>query len=437
MVCYQGKRAGQTITEQASEVLERENREFNQTNDVLCKASVYELFSAIIFLRLCMGRPWVLAMIFPIVLGVIAVLCAITVIYPYLLYSQILKHLPSLNVDHREGAWSSVTLVFCAFNEEHAIKEKIENIEMLKTRHPDIEVLAFDDGSTDATYDLLSSRPDLLTVVRVGGRNGKAHGMKLLVARALGDVLVFTDANVFLAPEALENLLAYYADETVGGVCGSLKYIGEDASSTAAVGSAYWKLEEYLKKEESRTGNVMGADGSIFSIRRALYPEFPDTVLDDLTVSMAVVFAGRRLIKVEDVVAFERLVTKRNEEFSRKVRISARAFHTHMYLTPQLKRMCAVDKFKYLSRKLVRWFGGLFLAVGAVSGVSAIALFSPIAVIGLTLVGAAIFYWGATSSKGVISLAVEIVIALVATLLGVFRAARGKTYAVWNPAKSR
>ena len=154
-------------------------------------------------------------------------------------------------------------------------------------------------------------------------------------------------------------------------------------------------------------------------------------------MSMAVVFAGHRLIKVEDVVAYERLVTKRNEEFSRKVRIAARAFHTHRYLTSQLKNMAAVDKFKYLSRKLVRWFGGLFLTVGALSGLAAIAILSPISAIVLGFWGAALFYWGAHSSKGAVSAAVEIVLAMVATLIGVFRAARGKTYIVWNPAKSR
>jgi len=108
-----------------------------------------------------------------------------------------------------------------------------------------------------------------------------------------------------------------------------------------------------------------------------------------------------------------------------------------MYLSSQLKQMRGVDKFKYLSRKIIRWFGGLFLAVGSVCGVSAIALISPGAAIGLSLVGAALFYWGTTRSKGVISSVVDIVIAMVATLLGVYSAARGKTYTLWNPAKSR
>ena len=60
-------------------------------------------------------------------------------------------------------------------------------------------------------------------------------------------------------------------------------------------------MEERIKDRESLTGNVMGADGSIFSIRRVLYPDFPDTVLDDMTTSMAVIFAGKRLIKAKDV----------------------------------------------------------------------------------------------------------------------------------------
>src|SRR5690606_3537596 len=170
------------------------------------------------------------------------------------------------------------------------------------------------------------------------GRAGKAHGMKRLAALAASDILVLTDANVLLAEDAIDRLLPYYADSQVGGVLGSLRYIGGDSSATASVGGLYWRLEEHLKDLESRSGNVMGADGSIFSVRRALYPDFPDDVLDDLTVSMAVVFAGRRLIKAQDVIAREMMVARREDEYRRKVRIAARSWHTHRHLRPQLAR---------------------------------------------------------------------------------------------------
>lgn len=368
---------------------------------------------------------------------VFSVICALLVVYPYLIYPLILKKLPSINIEKSEGDFFRTTLLFCAFNEESVIEEKLQNIEEIKKLYPNIEVLAFDDGSTDNTYKLLSKRPDLLTVYREGGRNGKAFGMKLLAGKAKGEILVFTDANVLLEPNSLQNLFAYYSDPTIGGVCGSLKYIGEEESSTASVGSAYWQLEEYLKKEESRTGNVMGADGSVFSIRSDLYPDFPDSVLDDLTVSMAVVFNNKRLVKAEDVIAQERLVVRRGEEFSRKVRIATRAYHTHMHLAPHLKKMSLSDKFKYVSRKFLRWFGGLFLILGSISFFLMLYFLHPIASVSITLLSVFLIIIGMKSTQGKLSSIVEILFALVATLIGVFRAMRGKTQTTWNPAKSR
>ena len=261
--------------------------------------------------------------------------------------------------------------------------------------------------------------------------------MKRLAAMATGEIMIFTDANVLLDETAIDNLMAWYADPQVGGVCGTLKYLGESGSTTAMVGGLYWRLEEKLKAEESRSGNAMGGDGSIFSLRRALYPDFPDTVLDDLTVSMAAVFVGKRLIKVEDVVAYERLVVARSEEFARKVRIATRAFHTHRYLRPQLAQMAGVDKFKYGSRKMVRWFGGLFLILGAALVVVLAALIAPwLAVMALVTLAAAGLL-GARAKSGPVAALAEIVLALIATLIGVIRAMRGQTFVTWSPAKSR
>lgn len=368
--------------------------------------------------------------------GFLAV-CIFFLIYPYLVYPIVIKAFPTRHVRRQAGHKCSATLMFCAYNEGSVVQEKIKNIERLKNRHSSLEVLAFDDGSDDDTFDQLSSRPDLLEVVRGGGRNGKAHGMKLLASMASGEILIFTDANVLLAEDAIEKLMAWYADPEVGGVCGTLKYLGDGNSTTASVGGAYWRLEERLKAEESRTGNVMGADGSIFSLRRALYPEFPDTVLDDLTVSMAAVFAGKRLIKVEDVVAYERLVVDRREEFSRKVRIAARAFHTHMYLRPQLSNMSLFDTFKYSSRKLIRWFGGAWLILSLFLTLVISAITSPLLGALAIMVVIAATFLGVKVNSGPIGAVTEVVLALMATLIGVRRAMKGQTFVTWSPAKSR
>jgi cellulose synthase/poly-beta-1,6-N-acetylglucosamine synthase-like glycosyltransferase len=261
--------------------------------------------------------------------------------------------------------------------------------------------------------------------------------MKRLAAAARGEILIFTDANVVLAEDAIDRLVAYYGDPSIGGVCGTLRYLPDEDSVTASVGSAYWSLDEKLRTLESRTGNVMGADGSIFSIRRDLYPAFPDTVLDDLTVSMSVIFKGLRLIKADDVVAYERSVAKRSEELRRKVRIGARAYHTHAFLRPQLRAMSPLDRFKYSSRKLLRWFGGLFLAGFALFGLLAVLSAAPAVALALAAAGGAFLLMATRMRSGFLARVGEIILATFATLVGVIQGMRGKVVMTWAPAKSR
>lgn len=367
----------------------------------------------------------------------VLLLSLVAVLWPFLFYPLILRVLPTRPEAPRQGVTPSASLVFCAYNEATAMSDKLANLAMLKHRYPALEILAYDDGSSDDTASLIAAQGDLVTLVRGPGRSGKAHGMKQLAARARGDILIFTDANVLLDEDAIDNLLARYADPDIGGVLGSLHYMGEGESATASVGSLYWRLEERLKDEESRTGNALGADGSIFSVRRTLYPDFPDSVLDDLTVSMAVLFAGKRLVKAKDVIARERLVAARGDEYRRKVRIAARAWHTHSYLRPQLRRMSGLDRFKYGSRKIVRWFGGLFIAAGALAALALAFSLSPLVALVGVMVVLALLVLGLRAKGGPVAAIVDILIAYAATLQGVFRAMRGRTVTVWNPATSR
>ncbi len=373
-------------------------------------------------------------------LALIAIMtaCALLLVWPFLVYPLILRAMPEKPLAPALGkAPQSASLLFCAYNEAASLPAKIANLRALKARYPDLDILAYDDGSTDGTADLLAGARDILSHVQGPGRAGKAHGMKMLAALAQGDILIFTDANVLIEEDAVDRLLPCYADPTVGGVLGSLVYDGANRSAAAQVGAFYWRIEEHLKDLESRTGNVMGADGSVFSVRRALYPAFPDDVLDDLTVSMAVVFAGKRLVKSRDVIAHEAIVSERQDEYRRKVRIAARSWRTHCHLRAQLRAMPGLDRFKYGSRKVVRWFGALWMILGAAAALLLAWRYSPFAAIALFAGGIMLLMAGLQMRKGPLAALVDLVLAYVATLRGVLLAMQGKSVTTWTPAKSR
>jgi cellulose synthase/poly-beta-1,6-N-acetylglucosamine synthase-like glycosyltransferase len=368
----------------------------------------------------------------------VMIACALLLVWPFLVYPLILRAMPYKPLAAGPGeAPETASLLFCAYNEAASLPAKIANLQALKAHYPALQILAYDDGSTDGTGDLLTGAGHLLTLVRGPGRTGKAHGMRLLAARATGEILIFTDANVLLDEDAVDRLLPCYADPSVGGVLGSLVYDGAGRSAAAQVGTLYWRIEEHLKDLESRTGNVMGADGSIFSVRRALYPDFPDDVLDDLTVSMAVVFAGQRLVKSRDVVAHEAIVSERQDEYRRKVRIAARSWHTHCHLRPQLRAMAGIDRFKYGSRKVVRWFGAVWMAPGGAAALLLAWRYSPFAAIALFAAGIIVLMAGLQMRKGPLATLADLVLAYVATLRGVLLAMQGRTVTTWTPAKSR
>jgi len=372
-------------------------------------------------------------------LYILSALLLTAFLHPYIFYPVSLRAMRIRPVSTGTGPRPSATLMFSAYNEAQALPSKLANIEVIKALYPDIEVLAYSDMSNDETLALLESRSDLLRVVPAQERTGKATGMRKMVAQAHGEICIFTDANVLLEPDTIASLLDYFRNAEIGGVSGTLRYINDAESPTASVGGLYWRLEETIKALESRCGSMMGADGSVFATRRALYPEVPAHLLDDMAVSLSVTFSGHRLVSAPDVIAYERNTTDPRDEFRRKRRIACRAFNTHCHLWPSIVRhFPVIDIYKYVSHKLLRWFGAPLL-ISAATALS-IALWREghdkliIALWGSAIV---IFVLGEALRLRPFVTLTGIAMSILATFIGVVDAVRGRTYQTWAPAKSR
>ena len=338
----------------------------------------------------------------------------------------------------RELAAPSFTICVCAYNEEATIERKVRNMLALRRQIGSLEILIYVDAATDRTAALLEPFEHEISVYVAPRRLGKTHGMNFLVERATAEIVVFSDANVLLDENAIGALAEAFRDERTGCVCGHLLYVNAEGSPTSSVGSMYWRLEEWIKERESGAGAVMGADGSLFAVRRRLHRPVPANLIDDMFLSLSVMCDGYRVVRARDAIALEESVTAPVEEFRRKVRIACQAFNVHRELWPQLRRLPVSVLYMYVSHKLLRWLSIYTLTLAGLSAVAALSAAGvPIGMTGLAVVGVAGLFWCAGARRWPpFAQAREVLIALIGAGVGVAEAFRGKQYQTWTPAAS-
>ena len=262
--------------------------------------------------------------------------------------------------------------------------------------------------------------------------------MNTLIGMTDAEIVVCSDANVLFEAGAIAALVAPFGDPEVGCACGNLRYVAPgEASATAAAGSLYWRLEEHIKELESATGSVMGADGSIFAIRRSLHCAPPPDLIDDMFVSLSVLCAGYRIVRAAEAAATETAVSQPAEEFRRKIRIACQAFNVNRAMRPRLKLLPALDRYKYVSHKLLRW-----LSIYLLGASFACFLLAVFALGDMALSGAVSF--ASIAAGSALWLAPwrpaakirDIFAALVATGIGVSRSVQGERFQTWTPPSS-
>ncbi len=311
-----------------------------------------------------------------------AVACWALVLYSYALYPFVLFAVAAVGQwrtdmqyvlgkrDRRqsgagEPAWPSVAVIIAAFNEETHLQARIANILALDYPADRLRCYIGSDGSSDGTNDILRQVHDPRIVPMIFEKNrGKASVLNDLTAGAQEQILAFSDANTFYHRDALKCLVRHFANSQVGGVSGELRLIQGAGDNQD---SLYWRLEQLLKFFESRIGGLLGANGAIYALRRALWQPMPaDTICDDFHAAMQVAAGGHLLVYEPNAWAEEETPADIGEEYGRRVRIGIGNFQQLMRYPQYLTRTSWGTRFAYVSHKVLRWVAPHLLIIAMV-----------------------------------------------------------------------
>jgi cellulose synthase/poly-beta-1,6-N-acetylglucosamine synthase-like glycosyltransferase len=260
-----------------------------------------------------------------------------------------------------DGTERHVSLIIAAYNEEAVIASKIENALALDYPRERLEILVASDGSTDRTDQIAQSFGNRGVFLRRFPRTGKTGMQNEMAKIAKGEVLVFSDANAFYQPDAIRKLVRNFADPVVACVCGQLVYSVSGAGAGTSERS-YWDYEKFMKQRESDLSSAIGANGSIYAVRRADYVEIDKDLISDFVEPLALVLRRKRVVYEPEAISVEAASTTYGAEFRRKVRILTRSIQGLLHMRALLNPLrYGIFSFQLLMHKFLRFLTPLFL----------------------------------------------------------------------------
>ncbi|WP_281170527.1 poly-beta-1,6-N-acetyl-D-glucosamine synthase [Ottowia thiooxydans] len=194
-----------------------------------------------------------------------------------------------------------VTVVVPCFNEEPHLREVIE--QLMRTRYPNYEVIAVNDGSSDGTGPLLDAMTlefDRLRVIHNASNQGKAVGLNTASQLALGEYILGIDGDALVDVNAIAWLLTrMLASENIGAVTGNPRIRTRTTLLGRMQVGEFSSIIGLIKRSQQLIGTLFTVSGVLAMFRRRAVIDVgfwsTDVLTEDIDMSWKLQLAGWRL----------------------------------------------------------------------------------------------------------------------------------------------
>ena len=209
--------------------------------------------------------------------------------------------------DGSEHYQPTVSVIVPAYNEERVIIGSLERV--LESTYPALQVIVADDGSKDATSELVrkhfGSDPRVTLLTMANG--GKASALNRALLQARGEIIIALDADTQFLEDTIPKLVRWFVDPLIGAVAGNAR-VGNRINLVTR-----WQAIEYVTAQnvERRALDALRAitvvPGAVGAWRREAldavggYPE--DTLAEDQDLTIAIQRQGWRVAYDVEAVA--------------------------------------------------------------------------------------------------------------------------------------
>lgn len=167
--------------------------------------------------------------------------------------------------------YPSATIVVPCFNEEESIFGTVDSLLALDYPKDKLKIMIIDDGSTDNSWVYMQKYKDNPLVELYKKENGGKHtALNYAIAKSTTDIIGCLDADSFVNPDALKQIVSYFSDPKTMAVTPALKIHSPDGILRQVQKVEYdWGI--FLRKMLSHLDALYVTPGPFSFFRREVF----------------------------------------------------------------------------------------------------------------------------------------------------------------------
>ncbi|AGF97085.1 glycosyltransferase [Methanosarcina mazei Tuc01] len=201
-----------------------------------------------------------------------------------------------------------VSVISPAYNEEKSIGKCLQSI-LNQDYKGKMEVIAVNDGSSDRTAEIISKYPVKLLDLKVNG--GKANALNKAIEIAKGDILIFTDSDSYMAPNAVSSLVKCLNENEEAQMVAGNVFIHDNRGKKGIM--KYFQMIEYRTEQEiirhlqGLSGSILVCPGPLTAVRRKVCDVISfsnETIVEDADFTIKALKNSIKIIQEPEAIVY-------------------------------------------------------------------------------------------------------------------------------------
>lgn len=236
-----------------------------------------------------------------------------------------------------------ISVILTAYREARTVGYAIDRFLPQLPQKSEILVVCPDAETTAVVQQYAQKFPQVKHVPEPD-RRGKPAALNLGLQAAQGDVVVFSDGDVVIGENALESLLAPFANEKVAAVTGR-PYSASQRSTMLG----YWShllvmAAHQTRQKRAATGDFLLCSGYLFAARRQAIPPIPeDALAEDAVISHRIAEQGWQIGYAPDAAVYVKYPSTYADWLQQKVRSAGGYAQSYVRHSPFAMRSARLE----------------------------------------------------------------------------------------------